>query len=217
MKLTARVIKKLLQMKKILVVDDDDILRKLLKNYLEKQGYQVIDAVSGKEGLTIFNQDQPDLVVSDFSIPDMDGLDFCTQLRSQLEGQLIPFIFLSSQGDLKDYFINNIEQITKPFDLEELLVKVEALLERSDSVRQQTPIKREKTQIIKQLTPAEEKVFWQVIQGLTNREISKHLFISHRTVQTHLSNILAKLGLENRRQLVKFAYEQGYGEVKHHE
>jgi DNA-binding NarL/FixJ family response regulator len=159
--------------------------------------------------------------VSDFSIPDMDGLDFCHQLRSQLEGQLIPFIFLSSQGDLKDYFVNNIEQITKPFDLEELLVKVEALLERSDSVDgkigQQTPIKREKTQIINQLTPAEKKVFWQVIQGLTNREIGKHLFISHRTVQTHLSNILAKLGLENRRQLVKFAYEQGYGEVKHHE
>lgn len=60
------------------------------------------------------------------------------------------------------------------------------------------------------LTPAEERVFWEVIQGLTNKQISDRLFISPRTVQTHLSSILNKLDLENRSQLVRFAYEQGY-------
>ena len=60
------------------------------------------------------------------------------------------------------------------------------------------------------LTPAEERVFWEVIQGLTNKQISQLLLISPRTVQTHLSNILGKLQLENRSQLVRFAYEQGY-------
>jgi len=60
------------------------------------------------------------------------------------------------------------------------------------------------------LTPAEERVFWEVIQGLTNKQISDRLFISPRTVQTHLSSILNKLELENRAQLVRFAYEQGY-------
>lgn len=60
------------------------------------------------------------------------------------------------------------------------------------------------------LTPAEERVFWEVIQGLTNKQISDRLFISPRTVQTHLSSILNKLQLENRSQLVRFAYEQGY-------
>jgi DNA-binding NarL/FixJ family response regulator len=60
------------------------------------------------------------------------------------------------------------------------------------------------------LTPAEERVFWEVIQGLTNKQISDRLFISPRTVQTHLSSILNKLGLENRAQLIRFAYEQGY-------
>ena len=60
------------------------------------------------------------------------------------------------------------------------------------------------------LTPAEERVFWEVIQGLTNKQISDRLFISPRTVQTHLSSILNKLELENRSQLVRFAYEQGY-------
>jgi DNA-binding NarL/FixJ family response regulator len=60
------------------------------------------------------------------------------------------------------------------------------------------------------LTPAEERVFWEVIQGLTNKQISDRLFISPRTVQTHLSSILNKLELENRAQLIRFAYEQGY-------
>jgi DNA-binding NarL/FixJ family response regulator len=60
------------------------------------------------------------------------------------------------------------------------------------------------------LTPAEARVFWEVIQGLTNKQISQRLFISPRTVQTHLSNILTKLNLENRSQLVRFAFEHGY-------
>ncbi|MEY2833509.1 MAG: hypothetical protein RLZZ574_2768, partial [Cyanobacteriota bacterium] len=60
------------------------------------------------------------------------------------------------------------------------------------------------------LTPAEERVFWETIQGYTNKQISDRLFISPRTVQTHLSNILSKLDLSNRTQLVRFAYEQGY-------
>jgi DNA-binding response OmpR family regulator len=60
------------------------------------------------------------------------------------------------------------------------------------------------------LTPAEERVFWEVIQGLTNKQISDRLFISPRTVQTHLSSILNKLSLDNRAQLIRFAYEQGY-------
>ena len=63
------------------------------------------------------------------------------------------------------------------------------------------------------LTPAEERVFWETIQGFTNKQISERLFISPRTVQTHLSNILNKLNLNNRTQLVRFAYEQGYEKV----
>jgi DNA-binding NarL/FixJ family response regulator len=60
------------------------------------------------------------------------------------------------------------------------------------------------------LTPSEEKVFWEVVQGFTNKQIAEHLFISPRTVQTHLSNMLAKLHLTNRSQVVRFAFENGY-------
>ncbi|MGB5975500.1 MAG: response regulator transcription factor, partial [Nodosilinea sp.] len=60
------------------------------------------------------------------------------------------------------------------------------------------------------LTPAEERVFWEVAQGFTNKQIGKRLFLSPRTVQTHLSNMLTKLGLENRSQIVRYAFERGY-------
>jgi DNA-binding NarL/FixJ family response regulator len=60
------------------------------------------------------------------------------------------------------------------------------------------------------LTPAEVRVFWEVIQGYTNKQIANRLFVSPRTVQTHLSHILTKLSLENRAQLIRFAYEKGY-------
>jgi DNA-binding CsgD family transcriptional regulator len=60
------------------------------------------------------------------------------------------------------------------------------------------------------LTPSEERVFWQVVQGFTNKEIGKRLQISPRTVQTHLSSIMTKLNLENRSQIVRFAFEQSY-------
>ena len=232
-------------MKKILVVDDDKILRTVLKHTLEQQGYQVTVAVSGKEALVLFEKDAPDIVVSDVSMPEMDGFDFCRQLRSQPSGQLIPFIFLSARGQLDDrvlgHSIGADDYLTKPFEMKELLAKIEALIERSrrihaeivhliqdivkpsdisgSSVASDDPSSKgaNSDRMFEPeplpLTPAEERVFWEVIQGLTNKQISEILFISPRTVQTHLSNILGKLNLDNRTQLVRFAFENGYEKV----
>ena len=236
-------------MKKILVVDDDLILRKVLQNSLEQRGYQVISVGSAKEALVQFNQDVPDIIVSDVSMPEMDGFEFCRQLRSQPSGKLIPFIFLSAKNELDDriqgHTIGADNYLTKPFEMKELLANIEALIERSrrvhaeivhlieqlvnsqsanvlahipyDSTPQQIPIKPQAEQRSVPeplpLTPAEERVFWETIQGFTNKQISERLFISPRTVQTHLSSILSKLNLNNRTQLVRFAYEQGYEKV----
>ena len=233
-------------MKKILVVDDDRIQRTVLKNFLEQRGYQVQEADSGVRGLTCFSKYSPDLVVSDVAMPEMDGFEFCRQLRSQPSGQLVPFIFLTGKDDLEDrvhgHAIGADGYLTKPFEMRELLAKIEALLERSrlihleilrlltkmsdnGSAKESLPgaasaAKASPTSSAYKpeplpLTPAEERVFWEVIQGLTNKQISEHLFISPRTVQTHLSNILSKLQLENRSQLVRFAYEEGYQQVQH--
>ncbi|MDJ0569056.1 MAG: response regulator transcription factor [Pleurocapsa sp. MO_192.B19] len=239
-------------MKKILVVDDDLILRKVLQNSLEQKGYQVISVSSGKEALVKFNQDVPDIIVSDVSMPEMNGFEFCRQLRSQPSGKLIPFIFLSAKTELdyriQGHSIGADSYLAKPFEMKELLANIEALIERSRRVHAEivhlieqlvnsqsanimTNVQRNLEQQDNNfeskpnteqssppeplpLTPAEERVFWETIQGFTNKQISERLFISPRTVQTHLSNILNKLNLSNRTQLVRFAYEQGYEKVE---
>jgi DNA-binding NarL/FixJ family response regulator len=232
-------------MKKILIVDDDNLLRTVLKSYLEKQGYHVQDVSSGIEGLEAFQVYSPDVIISDIAMPAMDGFEFCRQLRSQPSGQLTPFIFLSGKDQVEDriqgHSMGADAYLTKPFEMRELLAQIDALLERSRQIHSEivrllqqmsnlpgrsfptvssSPNSEINSNCVATskhshpddlpLTPAEERVFWEVIQGLTNKQISDHLLISPRTVQTHLSNILGKLQLENRAQLIRFAYEQGY-------
>ena len=226
-------------MKKILVVDDDKILRAVLQHTLEQEGYQVTIVHSGNDAIKSFERDTPDIVISDVAMPEMDGFEFCRLLRSRPSGQLIPFIFLSARDDLEDriqgHSIGADDYLTKPFEIKELLAKIEALIEKSRRIHseivhiigqlangnatkmsQQTINTQEETHTPEPLplTPAEERVFWEVIQGFTNKQISERLFISPRTVQTHLSNILNKLNLENRTQLVRFAFEKGYEKVQ---
>lgn len=213
-------------MKKILVVDDEQDCRTILTCYLENAGYLVQEVTSGVEALRLFEQEPPDLVVSDVVMPDMDGFEFCRRLRATRSGQLVPFIFLSGQGELESrvegHSIGADDYLIKPFQPQELLAKIKAQLDRS--YRTHSEIIRLLQQSVAPsrlpaaaptpsplpLTAAEERVFWEVIQGYTNKQISDRLFISPRTVQAHLSSIFTKLNVDNRSQLVRFALERGY-------
>jgi DNA-binding NarL/FixJ family response regulator len=210
-------------MKKILVVDDNLTLRMTLTHFLEESGYLVeaVDCVT--DALVAFEQDPADLVVSDILMPDIDGLEFCRRLRATRSGQLVPFIFISSKADVEDrvqgHAMGADDYLIKPFEPRELMAKIESQLERSrrfnaELVRlmRQTPTPTAPTPEPPPLplTKAEKKVFWQVVQGYTNKQIGDRLEVSPRTVQTHLSNIMSKLGLDNRSQLVRYAFEQGH-------
>lgn len=208
-------------MQKILIVDDDRTLRAALSRYLKDQGFTVDIAASGIEGFELFTQESPDLIVSDVVMPEMDGFELCRRVRNSGHGQLIPFIFLTGRCDLQDRIQGHIlgadDYLVKPFHPKELMAKIEAQLARANRIRAE--IKRALDSPSKglsdeqpplPLTPAEEKVFWEVIQGLTNKKIGDRLFISPRTVQTHLSSILSKLSLNNRSELILYAFENGY-------
>ena len=209
-------------MKKILVVDHDVTLRTVLIHDLEHQGYLVQALAKATDALAAFEHDPADLVVSDILMPDVDGFEFCRRLRATRSGQLVPFIFLSSQAAIADrvqgHAMGADDYLIKPFEPRELLAKIESQLERSRRfhaelvrlMQQSPPPLVELTPPPLPLTRAEKKVFWQVIQGHTNKQIGDRLTISPRTVQTHLSNILGKLELENRSQLVRYAFEQGH-------
>lgn len=214
-------------MEKILVVDDDSASRLVLKMYLENQGFVVLEAKSGTEALEMCQEALPDLVISDVMMPEMDGFEFCRRLRATRSGQLLPFIFLSSKGEIDAKVEGHLQgaddYLVKPFQPEEILAKVKAQLDKAHRIHSEmirllqtsTPAPAP-SEVIPEtpaplpISPAEERVFWEVIQGYTNKEISEHLFISPRTVQAHLSRIFTKLNVDNRSQLIRFAIEQGY-------
>jgi DNA-binding NarL/FixJ family response regulator len=207
-------------MKTILIVDDDKTLQLALTRRLNADGFNVINATSGQEALDLWGDTTIDVVVSDIIMPEMDGFEFCHQLRSKPLGQLVPFIFLSSLGEVSDrisgYEFGGDDYLVKPFHAKELLAKIQGALARVQRLKEAVDEMVQQAQngaanpVPLPLTPSEEKVFWEVVQGFTNKQIAEHLFISPRTVQTHLSNMLAKLHLTNRSQVVRFAFENGY-------
>lgn len=211
-----------------MIVDDEADCLEVLQSYLESQGYYVLTAPSAESALTLIEENPPDLIISDVAMPQMDGFEFCQKLRARRVGQLVPFIFLSAQSEitirLEGYAIGADDYLIKPFHPDEIVAKIRAQLERSRRInseivrllqnRQETPSQPTANPGVAaqplELSPAEVRVFWEVIQGYTNKQISDRLFISPRTVQAHLSNIFQKLQVDNRSQLVRFALEQGY-------
>ncbi len=138
----------------ILLVEDDTYLLSGMRDLLEIEGYHVSCGVDGMDALRVLGEmvRPPDLVISDIRMPNMDGYQFLTSLRSHQEWLLIPFIFLTAKGQKEDISYGKLlgveDYITKPFDFGDLLVSVKSTLirheqrvqwqeQRIDSLRQQ--------------------------------------------------------------------------------
>lgn len=116
---------------KILVVDDDENNVWLVSTILKHNGFEVVEAFSAEEGLRAAYQLQPDLVLLDIMMPNMDGWEVCSRLRELSE---VPIIFLSAKTNIKDV-VRGLEEgaddyIMKPFDNQELIARVKAHLRR---------------------------------------------------------------------------------------
>ncbi|GAB4188526.1 MAG: hypothetical protein Kow00108_25080 [Calditrichia bacterium] len=119
---------------KILLVDDDSSVLKLVSISLKKAGYDVETASDGLEGYEKANQIKPDLIISDLVMPDMDGIQFCKKIREESEIPMVPFIFMTSLGDQKNeirgYRAGADDYLVKPVDRKVLLEKVDKLVKR---------------------------------------------------------------------------------------
>lgn len=119
---------------KILVVDDESRMRKLVKDFLVKQNYEVIEAADGSEALDIFFDDKEiALVICDVMMPKIDGWQVCKEIR---EYSKVPIIMLTAKGDERDelqgFELGVDEYISKPFSPKILVARVEAILRRSN-------------------------------------------------------------------------------------
>ena len=117
----------------VLIVEDDKNIQELLQMYLEKEGYAVTVAGDGGQGLTKFRSIKPDLVLLDVMMPVMDGWAVCKTIRAESD---IPVIMLTAKGELDDKVAGlksgADDYITKPFEMKEVLARIEAVLRRSD-------------------------------------------------------------------------------------
>ena len=127
----------------VLVVEDDRNIAELLQMYLEKEGYAVTVAADGGQGLSKFRAIKPDLVLLDVMMPVMDGWAVCKAIRA--EGKT-PVIMLTAKSETDDKVAGlkygADDYITKPFEMKEVLARIEAVLRRSDSISTEKPSRR---------------------------------------------------------------------------
>lgn len=123
------------------ICEDDDDLRELVRDALEREGFAVRPTGSGAEAVRMFAADPPDVLVLDIGLPDADGRDVCQALRAA--GVTAPVVFLTARDALPDrlsgFHAGGDDYLTKPFALAELLVRVQALVRRSPEVPSGAP------------------------------------------------------------------------------
>lgn len=208
-------------MQKILIVDDEPHIREVLRFALDKAGFQLAEAENGKMALKKYAQEQPDLVILDIKMPEMDGTDVCRLLRQQ---SCTPIIFLSSKDEEIDRIVGlelgGDDYITKPFSPRELVARVRAVLRRGNEMS--ATASSGETKIIKhgQLTIDQErfKVYWEqqeIILTVTEFGILRTLLrhpgkvftrdelmhgaydfnnvVSNRTIDSHVRRVRSKL------------------------
>ena len=127
----------------VLVIEDDKNIADLLQMYLEKEGYAVTTAADGGQGLSKFRAIGPDLVLLDLMMPVMDGWSVCREIRKESE---VPVIMLTAKGETDDKVAGlksgADDYITKPFEMKEVLARIEAVLRRSDRKVADTDVRR---------------------------------------------------------------------------
>jgi DNA-binding NarL/FixJ family response regulator len=199
---------------KILLVDDDTTHTLLLGQYLETLGYMVMIADRVDQAMTLLAETTPDLILSDVVMPEQSGYDFLNQLKQDDSKSWIPVILVSAQHHRQDR-ITGLSAgasafIVKPFSLDELTAQVESSLRSSQQIQHRQLVsqhRKVRVPIGVKLTQAEQQVAGYVTQGRSNLEISQQLFISKRTIESHISNILRKTELHNRTELSRWILE----------
>lgn len=128
---------------KVLVIDDEPPIRKLLRMGLSTQGYQVLEAPNGKAGLELLGE-APDLIILDLGLPDIQGHELLRTIRSRNES--VPVVVLSSRGDeagkVQALDLGADDYLTKPFGMDELLARMRAALRHQLQVHGERPVFR---------------------------------------------------------------------------
>lgn len=200
---------------KILIADDEDRMRKLVGDFLKKQGYQVVEAADGRETLEVFSSEPDiDLIILDVMMPVYDGWSVCREIRKTSQ---VPIIMLTARGEESDelfgFDLGADEYISKPFSLKILAARVHALLRRTENTKEiksfgELVIDKPGRQVYLagkkiELSPKEFDLLLYLAENagiaLSREQILNAVWDydylgDGRTVDTHIKKIRAKLG-----------------------
>jgi DNA-binding NarL/FixJ family response regulator len=187
----------------ILVVDDDDDLCNVVVRALAPLGREVRTAATAAEALAAARRLPPSLVLLDVCLPDLSGYEVCRELRDEF-GDDLPILFVSGFRT-EDFdraaglIVGADDYLVKPFVVGELIARVRRAIDRSS--RQDSPEAS--------LTLREREVLGLLAEGLTQALIAEKLFITPKTVATHIQHILTKLNVHSRAEAVAFVHRHG--------
>jgi two-component system, NarL family, nitrate/nitrite response regulator NarL len=194
---------------RILIVDDDEPFRFLVASLLERAGYATAEASTGEEALSSVRRERPSCILLDVLLPRATGYEVCRELRDEY-GEALPIVFVTGQRTepadrVAGLLIGADDYILKPFDPDELIARVRRLLVRSDVLTKFVGRKRAGAF---DLTDREQDVLGLLADGLEQDAIARELFISPKTVSTHIQRILTKLGVHSRAQAIALAFRE---------
>ncbi len=194
----------------VLLVDDNP---KYLKDALPYYGYDVFTAADGIQALKILSQNKFDIILLDVMMPNMNGWDTLKEIRKHVETKDVPVIMITAV-DEEQKMVAGLrngadDYIIKPFILQNLLARMEAVLRRS---RRQENLPKElpftsPDKPLQTLTSREKEVLQMAAKGANNKEIAEKLVLSEVTVKSHMNSIFKKLKVTNRTQAVLLAIQ----------
>ena len=219
----------------ILAVEDEDALSTLLSYNLEKEGYKVAVAADGEEALLMVDERQPDLIVLDWMLPKVSGIEVCRRLRNRAETRNIPIIMVTARGEESDRIrgldTGADDYITKPFSMTELTARIRAVLRRirpglaedlgrhgditSDRVAHR--VKREGKEI--HLGPTEFRLLDYLMQHpgrvfsreqLLDAVWGSDVYVEARTVDVHIGRLRKALNQDEGSDPIRTVRSAGY-------
>lgn len=227
-------------MNKILVIDDDITINELIQVNLELQGYKVIVAYNGITGFALAKQEQPDLIILDVMMPEIDGFTVAKRIRECTQIQDTPILMLTALSQLNDkvkgFDIGVDDYLVKPFEIEELKVRTRALLKRTNAIPKSMATKevltigditllpeeykvkiKDKTAT---LTPIEFEIFNLLVQNYGNMVSSGKILKDIwgysedddiETIRVHIRHIRSKVDkISDGKKYIKTTYGGGY-------
>ena len=190
--------------KPILIVDEYAEVLRDTATVLQRAGYETCEVAGGEAAMEAARHRPPALVVLETRLADICGYELCRAFRREF-GDGLPLMFVS--GDRTEpsdrvagLLIGADDYLVKPFDFDELVARVRALLRRSEAAAPPHT---------SNLTSRELEVLRLLAEGLRREEIANRLVVSPKTVGTHIEHILSKLGVRSRAQAVAYAYREG--------